>query len=325
MTLAVALDTVPPEVQPLVAQAKHLLGCYLRYFANRPLLAFDRLHLRELVDRLDEIDRRSAAVPLLRDALAPHRKALHDELANVDAAYALPAEPATRVGFLAARANQQFLIYDRHFAGRPRVTRRPLLLKRLLANLTSIASEMREVAAVHDNRDNAANIPLVETLAARAREEDEEIAKEREPLPRSEMIRLLGGHVTGELFTYRQNKQRADVEAVAGTCDRVGELAYQMLEIAAESDDSVNLANLRLASRALDGLEADYERVRVSQVFVSVAQLVASAPSLRAQLTYAEASESRRQQAIAHLDAFLENPLVRQLVVDARAPAPKPR
>lgn len=323
MTFAISFDAAPPEAQVHVAQVRHLLGCYLRYFQSRPQLAFDRLHLHELVNRLDEIARTSEAVPAIRDALAPHRKVLRDELDEVEAAHTLPMEPATRVGFLAALANQQFLIYDRHFAGLPRVTRRPLLVKRLLANLTNIASGMRAIAAVHDNTDNNANIVLVETLEARVREEDVAIAKERESLPRNEMIRLLGQHVTGELFNYKKKKPTAELETVAGTCDRVGELAYQMVGIASETDDSVNLANLRLASRALDGLETDYARMRANQTFISVAQLVGNAASLRAQLDYAETTDARRQQALAHLDAFLEDPLVRQLVVDARAPESK--
>lgn len=320
MSLDLAYDDVDAAGQPLLAQARHLLGCYARYFANRPHLACDRLHFHELVHRFDALVRAASDVPTLRAALAAERDALHRELADIEAAHAMATAPAAQVGFLAARANQQFQLYDRHFAGWPRVTRRPLLVKRMVANLTAIAAEMRAVAEVHENADNTTNIGLVEKQAERARDEDVEIEKERAPLPRVEVIRLLGGHLNAELIAYRSKKQRGiDLETLAGVCDRVGEYAYQMLEITAETEDSVNMANLRLASRTLDTVEAEYEAQRARQLFLTVAQLVDSAPSLRTQLVCAEASDERRREALAKLDAVLEDPLVRQLVVDARA------
>src|SRR5688500_122054 len=154
-------------------------------------------------------------------------------------------------------------------------------------------------------------------MLGRFTDESKKIEAERD-VTRNELIRRLGSNMTTELVAYRKVKDTVEVEALAGYCDRIGELHYQMLELTSETDDSVNMSNLRLSTRALDGLETAYEALLNKPSTVNVAQVGESGPSLRAAIACTDVSEDRKREALGKLDAFLQDPLVRQLVVDAR-------
>lgn len=301
--------------QPLlVAQVKHLEGCYLRYFAGRQHAACDLLHLHEIVLRLEAIAP-NVEYPTLADWI----RQLRQETVEIELALRLEYPPELTVGYLALRANQQFQLYTRHLAQRPRFTRRPQLLTRIIKNLSSIQAAMHALAERIESPDNARNIGIVERELANLETEIVEVERARSEARRGELIRLLGAQTSQELVDARKKETKLPLEELAGFCDRVGELAYQILQLTDETSDTVNLANLRLASRALEQLEADYATSHAKTRSMSVAQLVASAPSLRAQLTCAETTEALRQQALVRLETFIADPLVRQLVVDARA------
>src|SRR5262245_39284945 len=138
----IALDDVPPAVQPALAQIRHLFGCHLRHCAGRPRASADLLHLREIIDRLDEVALRVTGVASLCDALPERVVALGRELERCEAARHGLRSDAERAGALAALASQQLLLYRRLFAGRARLTRRRELLHRLYINLTMILHEM---------------------------------------------------------------------------------------------------------------------------------------------------------------------------------------
>lgn len=307
--------TVAPQ---LTAQVTHLEGCYLRYFSGRPHPTCDLLYLHEIVERLEAIVQKVTDFPAIHDPLAERLCQLRQEAVEIELALRLEYPPEANVGYLAARSNQQIQLYIRHLAHRPRFTRRPRLVARIAANLTSILAAMRALEQGFKSDDNTRNIGVVERELANAEAEALEIEKERSTSSRSELIRLLGAQTNQELIEARKKRPTMELDDLAGICDRVGELAYQMLQLADETDDTINLANLRLASRAIEELEADHAKLHEKTLFVSVAQVVASAPSLRAQLTCAETTEALRQEALGRLEAFLADPLVRQLVVDAR-------
>lgn len=295
------------------AQVAHLEGCYLRYFTGRAHATCDLLYLHEIVERLELIARKEPDT-----ALTERIRQLRQETTAIDLALRLDYPPEVHVGYLALRANQQIQIYSRNMAGRPRFTRRPRLLARLAANFTSILAAMRALERGFANPDNTRNIGIVERELANVQLEIREGEKERSAWPRSELIRLLGSETNQELFEARKKLDGMEREELAGVCDRVGELAYQMFQLTDETDDTVNLANLRLASRAITQLEGDYAKLHAGPRSVSVAQVVASAPSLRAQLACAETTDLLRREALERLETFLADPLVRQLVVDAR-------
>lgn len=289
---------------------EHLFALYRRTIANRPRVAYDCGLLREIVQRLEEL------APGEPDARLATVRA---DLASSEAVLAMSLPPAELIGVLAARANQQFAAYSRHFAGRSRVTRRPALVARLEANLSAVLADMRTLAQTHQDPNLTANIALVEARLAQTTGERQAIAAERAAGSRDDLIRLLGADLNTELVTYRKQRAQLGTDGLAAVCDRLGELATQMYEIARETDDTIILATLRLATRELGALEAEYAAASAPTRHLSVADLATHGPAWRAQLACAVASDERRREAIARLDAVLEDPLVRQLVVDARS------
>lgn len=292
---------------------QHLFALHRRAVANRPQVTHDGELLRDVVQRLEAL---TAEAPDARLAT------VRVDLAGAVSARSTPLPPAELIGVLASRANQQFAVYSRHFAGRTRLTRRPALVARLEANLRTVLEDMRALALTHQDSNLTANIGLVEARLAQTTQERQAIADERAATSRDELIRLLGADLNVELVTYRKQRAQLGPDGLPAVCDRVGELATQMYEIAQESDDSINLATLRLATRELAALETDYAAATDANGPLSIADLATHAPAWRAQLACAVADEDRRREAIARLDAVLEDPLVRQLVVDARRSAP---
>lgn len=317
-------NDVPAPLQPAVAQVRHLLGCYLRYFVGRPRGAADLLLFHEIVQRLEVLERQLQDHAPLREAVGLRLGLLRKELTECEDAHKRPTPAADKVGLLAARANQQFAFYTRLFAARARLSRRPLLAERLIRNLTAILDEMRalDVAELPTADEHLRNIDLVTRELERLREEAEAISKERQETIRDELIRQLGSDANLELVEGRKqiegkDRQLVDLEGLAGICDRLGELTYQMATVAEETDDSINLANLRLASRTLAKYEAEYVEIsELRKTFISIATLVASEHALRSQLQLVDAPEEARKLALERLDALLADPVVRKLAAE---------
>ncbi|MGE0398148.1 MAG: hypothetical protein AB7T06_15710 [Kofleriaceae bacterium] len=314
----IPLDDAPSELQPYVAQIKHLHGMYLRYFVGRSHTATDRLLYHEIVNRLEACAKATSSVESLRAPLAGRLAALRQELAAVEAAHAAAAtEVKTHAASLAAIANLQFLLYQRNFSGFPLSTRRPLLARRIAKNLTQVLTDMRAIGATTEHADNERNITIVAPMLEAFTAEMKKMESERD-VGRPEIVRLLGKHLTAELVAYKKVKDTVTLDALGGYCDRVGELHYQMIELMNETEDSVLESTMRMATRGLDMLETDHLDALNRTATVTVAQVAESGPSLRAALACADVPDARRSDAIGKLDAFLQDPLVRQLVVDAR-------
>lgn len=330
--MAIALDDVPPAHQIALAQVKHLLGSHVRHFAGKPRAVADLMHFHEIVDRLTALEAKVTDVPVLRDAIADRLALLRPELdACTEARVQTFTLPATElVNLLATRANAQFALYQRHFAGRARLSRRPMLAQRLFINLKMIHHEMEHVdpSQLPNPGDLERNRELVAKEIDQLAMEGAYIVDERKKAVRDELVRQIGSDATAELVEYRKRfdgKDRsvppteADLEALAGICDRLGELVYEMATLA-EPDrkhpevDTINLANLRLASRNLVAYEATYfELAEARKQLVTIANLVTSEVTLRAQLLAAECTQAEREQAIARLEAFLADPVVQKL------------
>jgi hypothetical protein len=264
----VALDDVPPPMQPALAQIRHLFGCHLRHCAGRPPASADLLHLGELINRLDELVPRVAGVPILGEVLSSRLAILRPELATCIAAHQAPPSPAQRAHALVVLTNQQFLLYRRLFAGRARLTRRRELLHRLHMTLTMIRHEMGHIggAELPSATDHAANAELVAKEIVRLETEDGQLFAAQRRARREELIRQFGVDVNAEILAYRRAVAEPDhdivnLDVLAGICDRLGELAYQMMVLADRTDDTVHLANLRLASTHLARYEQEYLRL----------------------------------------------------------------
>lgn len=311
--MTIALVDVPVALRPHVAQVKHLLGCFARNFSGRPHAASDRRLLGELITRLEHIAAHVTELPAIGSAVAQRLDMLRSLAREIETVERAP--PAEYAGHLASRANQQFLLFKRLVVGRTH--RRRALVERIADNLAELEREMRAVeASVPHPAQHAANLMLVTRELARARAELQDPAMETTNLPATEQLRLFAAAANAEREDYRasfmgRDRNTVDVEQLAGICDRVGELAYQIANLPGE----LAAETLQQVSANLDAFEVEFNMLAEQRKRVlSFAHVVGSAAALRTQLMAADAPEAVRRQAVAQLDALLSDPLVSELV-----------
>ena len=314
--MTIALVDVPAALRPHVAQVKHLLGCFARHYAGRPHAACDRRLLAELITRLERSAAQVAELPAISGAVAQRLEMLRS-LAREIVAVA-KAEPAEEVAHLAARANQQFLLFKRLVVGRTH--RRRALVERIADNLAELEREMTALeASVPNPAQHAANLALVTRELARVRAELQDPAMDPASLPASEQLRLLGAAAIAEREDYRasfmgRDRNTVDVEQLAGICDRMGELVYQLISLPAD----VAGETVQQVAANLDAFEVEYNALaELRKRSISFGHVVGSAASLRTELMAADAPEAVRLAAVAQLDALLSDPLVSELVGSA--------
>ena len=303
------------EASAHLALIKHALGCYQRHFAGRPHGACDQALLRELIDRLGRHQERTQS-----EASGQRYALLSRLLGEIESNE--PSSPSDRANNLALLANQQFVLFQRHVAGQPRASRRPALVDRIVANLRSIASELRSLDLSEPK--TAKNLELIERQRARFEAEAVGIAGERESTSPSQLVRLLATAANVEIAAYQKHfegrdRNQVDLDQLAGICDRMGEVVHQMVEVIPALTDEQDLAlatdNLRIASAYLDRFEVEHNVIAEQRKqFITLVHVAASAEALRAQLMAADASEAVRREAVERLDALVSDPVVRAIV-----------
>ena len=262
-----ALDDLTSPHHATLAQVQHLLGAHRRHLAGHPRAIADGLQLYEIIERLQALAARADDVPALRDAIAERLVLLRAELHDCVHARMQPLPPSKAFDCLGVRANQQFALYRRMFAGRSRLSRRPALAQRVFVNLSMIQWELRALDATQlpDAGAHARAVELIDKQIEQLREEGRQIVSARSRAPREQLIRQLGADASLEIAGYRKlvgdAPASADVDALGAICDRLGELMFQMATLADQTDDSINAANLRHTARTLVAYELAHARL----------------------------------------------------------------
>jgi len=311
--VTIALVDVPVALRPHVAQVKHLLGCFARNFSGRPHAASDRRLLGELITRLEHIAAHVTELPAIGSAVAQRLDMLRSLAREIETVERAP--PAEYAGHLASRANQQFLLFKR-LVVRPDTS--PPCPRRAHRRQPRGARARDESGRGVGSPSGAARSQpdAGDRELARARAELQDPAMETTNLPATEQLRLFAAAANAEREDYRasfmgRDRNTVDVEQLAGICDRVGELAYQIANLPGE-----------LAAETLQQVSANLGRVRGR---VQHARRAAEAgplvrPRRRQRRRAADAADGRgcaeavRRQAVAQLDALLSDPLVSELV-----------
>ncbi len=162
-----------------------------------------------------------------------------------------------QAGTLATLANEQFALYNIHFAGQPRISRRPELLQRMVGNLEIILDKMNSLRAIgHHSEHNAGNISVVSGRLDAWREELKEIREVRSNTPLIEVVDALGTAIEPILAAYNehfagQGRESRNVELLTALCDALIELEMQMEKIGAVEHLTANERNLAMVRDAL--------------------------------------------------------------------------
>ncbi len=257
------------------ANANFIFARYARHFAGKDRATRDLALLGELVDDLKQVEKRMSALidETQSEDFERDRKLVRDTIAHYQSEIGMITDaqasgtPEQRASTLATLANAQFSLYQAHFAGEPRISRRPALMMRIVSSLKKIHERM--VAAKDSGVElpfNDKNIGIVEERLKVYEAELGEIRKVRQATPITDIMGELGNAANKLFDDYRTafaNKPRTqvDLEKLAAICDKLGEVRRQMADMSRAEDSKMNADNLEIVSSQLQMFEGEYEAV----------------------------------------------------------------
>lgn len=263
----------------LATQAGIVSGRYRRSFAGRGRATRDMALLSEMISDLERL------LPLMEEQLSrvqseELRLALEAARENLPLYQAELQEIRTAQGtgeleqqadVLASLANHQFELYRLHFAGHPRLSRRPALLARMIESLERIHADMLALKArgltLETNDKNA------EIVASRVAAWHTELTAVRDTKSRSrldELVNALGEAANAIFEQYRkhfagQDRRTRDLELLNGLTDGLTDIARQMEDLDRVRDDQTNRTNLGIVLDHIRMYDREFDQVREAQ------------------------------------------------------------
>lgn len=172
-----------------------------------------------------------------------------------------------QAGTLGEVANGQFRIYDAHFAGKSRQTRRPGLIQRMIDTLEQVLDRMNALrdAGVRDDW-HTQNIEVVSQSLGTYKTELTEIRKSREGTRFVDLQGMLGGAANEIFEEYRKNfagsdRRTRDLALLTTICDSLAEIARQMNELDRAEPNEQNSRNLQIVTDQRVLFEREYELI----------------------------------------------------------------
>lgn len=176
-----------------------------------------------------------------------------------------------QASYLAMVANEQFGVYNFHFGGRPRVSRRSGLLHRVISTLQSVRDQM---SALEDqglsSQQNRSNIELIDGQLATYRDELDKIDEARRGTSRDDLVGQLGSAANWAMAQYNENfagKDRAsrDLVLLSRVCDELLDVGRQMRDLRADVESRANEENLVIVLDNLMLYQNEYEEIQKVQ------------------------------------------------------------
>lgn len=267
------------EGSQLATWANLLFGQYFRHFAGQSRATRDLGLLNEIISELELIQSQmkrleaetgvesvSADLGTVEENLGLYR----DERDNIlDARKDGTLEQ--QASYLALVANEQFGVYNFHFGGRPRISRRPGLLHRVIANLESIRDEMVALEEKgFESEQNRNNIDLINTQIETYREEFDQVQEAKRQTPADELVGSLGRAANEAMAQYSEHfagEDRAsrDLELLSRICDELLDVGRQMRELKSTIESQANERNLNIVLDNVLLYQDEYEQIREVQ------------------------------------------------------------
>lgn len=262
------------EAARLASRANRVFDTYNRHFAGQSRETRDFRLLEELIDELRDLA--EAMKPIAQrgvdsaigdlDTVESQIGLYEEEIDRIRGARATGTqeEQASRLAHL---ANAQFALYNAHFAGRSRTTRRPELLHRMIANLEDYQRGMKTLAqSGHSSQSNRNNIGIVSKNLDMYRDELKAIKKVRADISARDLAGALGGAANEEMALYREHyagkdRRGRDLEQLGTICDELRNLQLQMLRIADAIEIDFNTKNIGVVEEARSMYEAEWRQI----------------------------------------------------------------
>lgn len=262
-----------PEVQAAWTAAEWALLTFYRYnrdFAGQNRQTRDLGLLQQTIAEQESWIKLAEGKPGLEEQVArmqQHLVMYKKELTEIPASRAA-LSPADRSKVLATLANHQFALYRLHFADKPRHSRRPALLSRLMGQLQMIHAEM--ITVRDQGVRTESHLANITKVAERIRHHNDERANiERARMARTtrEVTGALGDDANQLFAAFRkdfagQPRATRNIQLLAELCERTQEVARAMNDMQRERPDDLNRKNLAIVLDQLRGWEREFEAVR---------------------------------------------------------------
>lgn len=267
------------EGSKLATWANLHFGQYFRHFAGKPRATRDLGLLNEIISELELIEAQmkklqasepaesvEADLKTVRENVAMYR----EERDNILSARNSGTDQE-KASYLAMVANEQFGIYNFHFGGRPRVSRRAATLHRVIATLESIAEQMQELEDDGlGSEQNRGNLELVESQIETYRDEFDRIQDARRQTSTDELVGHLGTAANWTMEQYGENfagmdRASRDLQLLSRLCDELLDIARQMRELDAGAQRQANDRNLTIVLDNLMLYQNEYEQIQSVQ------------------------------------------------------------
>lgn len=259
-----------------------IVARYNRHFAGKTRATRDLRQLYEFIAHLRNLKARAEA---LREGAETVQERIYALQTRLDAELALfegeqeaiaatqrSENLAERAAYLADRINEQFTIYQGHFAGHPRLSRRPGLLQRVINNLEEIRDELSDPAfdALEDAGVRATNLQLVAQNLQSLHRELGMIELEHQASSVAERIASLGAAANTLIREYQlhyaaQERVTCDLARLGLLCDQLTELALQMGDVSSVVNSQANARNLEIVQFCLELYEQEYQQIAAAK------------------------------------------------------------
>lgn len=283
------IQNAGPDVLNAWTAAEWALVTFYRYnrdFAGQNRLTRDMGRLQQTIAEQESWLAAARGRPGLEEQVArmeEHLAIYKKELAEIPAARA-KLGPDERAKLQATLANQQFALYRLHFADKPRHSRRPGLLSRLLGQLQALHAEM--LITQSQGVRTEAHTQNIQKVAERIRHHNDERANiERARMARTtrEVVGALGDDANQLFGEFRkdfagQPRNTRDIVKLADLCERLQEVGRAMADLQRERPDELNRKNLALVLDQLRAWEREFEAVRNVKRAEAAAAAAAAAP-----------------------------------------------
>lgn len=263
------------EFARLAAFANFVFARYFRHFAGQGRDTRDLGLLKEMVEDLRGIRQRMKTIASAQphagyrqdaELVAKRAEQYEQELREVEKAQAA-GTPEELGGKLAVLANSQFDVYQKHFVGQSRLTRRPALLQRVIENLRRIRSAMKNLRlGGNGGENNRNNIGIVDDALRHYETELAEIRKVRQGTKLVDILGMLGGAANEIFDEYRgkfagKDRRSVDQQLLGVLCDRLGEIVRQMVEMGRMEASEMNEANIDVVIEQLGMYEDEWRAI----------------------------------------------------------------
>lgn len=267
------------QASALGTRANFVFHRYTRHFAGQSRSSRDLTLMLDMIAELEaiqqamkELQAHKPMASLQADLeVVAGRVAQFDSERKAIGAARCDGTLAEQAGVLANAANTVFAQYRVHFAGQPRVTRRPELLVRLIGALEEIRDRMSALQSqgLHDE-NNDGNLGIVTSRIQAWQAELTAIRGERQKATIQAMVADLGTAANAELESYGQHfagksRKTREIKRLSDILDRLDEVERQMTRVDQFQQNADNTRNLAVVRDALALYQNEFDEIRKAQ------------------------------------------------------------